>query len=174
VSPRHRRLLADLAQMHELATRTPQISFLAEGDPPETYQLMLNAAGLARRGTGELVVRQVHRCAIYLHDDYPRRPPVITWLTPIVHPNILPPNRNGGVCIGSWSASESLADLTSRLFDLVAYRSFNLEDALDRDAAAIVSSLAIAPGADLARALSGVSLVSELEVEVAIGSRGRR
>lgn len=150
MSPRHRRLLTDLHQMNELSDQARELNFRVEGDPPETYQLMFNLTGLARDGDGKLVLRSVHRCTVYLHADYPRRPPIVTWLTPIVHPNILPPDRNGGVCIGAWSASESLADLTRRLMDLVSYRSFNPNDALDLDAAHLVAALDLHPGVDLA------------------------
>jgi ubiquitin-protein ligase len=94
-------------------------------------------------------VRSVHRASIYLHGEYPRRPPVITWETPIIHPNILGPERNGGVCIGMWSASESLADLMRRLVDLASYRSFNPADALDIEAARLVTDLGLEPGVDL-------------------------
>jgi hypothetical protein len=88
------------------------VSFRTEGDPPDVYHLLIATPGLVRDGAGGLTTRRVHRCVAYLHLDYPRRPPVITWLTPVLHPNILPPERNGGVCIGAWSAGESLADLS--------------------------------------------------------------
>lgn len=99
LSPRQRRLIADLGAMNELSDRTSAVEFQADGDPPETYYMMINAPGLARRDA-KMTVRLLHRCTIYLHAAYPRRPPVITWMTPIVHPNILPPERNGGVCLG--------------------------------------------------------------------------
>jgi ubiquitin-protein ligase len=133
VTPRERRLLSDLGQMDELA-RYGEIAFRAEGSPPESYEVMFSVPGLARDRNGDLAVRRLHRCALYLHREYPRRPPVITWLTPVFHPNLLPPQRNGGVCIGSWSAAESLADLCIRLRDLVSYRSLNFRDALDAEA----------------------------------------
>lgn len=141
--------MADLDQMNELADRTPVLSFRVEGNPPETYHLMINTTGLALGATGEIALRRVHRCTMYLHIEYPRRPPVVTWLTPILHPNILPPERNGGVCLGFWSASESLADLVTRLIDLVRYRSFNADDALDKSAAAWVKRRGVEPGVDL-------------------------
>lgn len=149
MTPRQRRLAADLQQMSELAARGT-VSFRTEGDPPETYHLMITAPGLARNADGVLTVRRLHRCTAYLHLDYPRRPPVFSWLTPIVHPNILPPERNGGVCIGSWAAGESLADLVVRLVDLVTYRALNVNDALDPVAAAWVREAGISPGDDLA------------------------
>jgi ubiquitin-protein ligase len=73
----------------------------------------------------------------------------LVWQTPVFHPNLLGPERHGAVCLGSWSASESLADLCRRLTDLVAYRSFNLADALDKDAAEWVRARGIVPGVDL-------------------------
>lgn len=154
VNPRLRRLAADLVHMRELAGEGV-VSFRTEGDPPDTYHLLLSAPGLARNAAGEVVVRGIHRCTAYLHLDYPRRPPVVIWATPIVHPNILPPERNGGVCIGSWSAGESLADLVRRIVALVTYRSFNVDDALDPEAAAWVRARHASPGPDAIAILSG-------------------
>lgn len=135
MSPRERRLTSDLRQMEELAG-SGRVTFRTEGNPPEVFHLMLNGPGLALGPDNELVLRNAHRCDCYLHRDYPRRPPIFTWLTPVFHPNILGPERNGGVCIGSWSAAESLADLCGRLLDLLAYRDLNESDALDLEAAA--------------------------------------
>jgi len=134
--------------MNELAEEGV-VTFRAEGDPPETYELLISAAGVACDAGGTVTARRIHRCEIYLHLDYPRRPPVVTWQTPIMHPNVLPPQRNGGVCIGAWGAGESLADLTRRLVDLVRYRSFNISDALDEAAAAFVDARGMVPGGDL-------------------------
>jgi len=149
MTPRERRLLSDLRQMNELAS-SGEVVFRAEGSPPETYHVMFNLPGLARKTDGTLVVRGLHRCTLYLHRDYPRRPPVVTWLTPVFHPNLLPPERNGGVCIGTWSASESVADLCRRLRDLVSYRALNALDALDQEAGAWASANAVDPGTPVA------------------------
>jgi ubiquitin-protein ligase len=148
MSPRTRRLLSDLRQMEELA-RNGSVTFRTEGNPPNVYHVMLTGSGLALGNDGQLTPRNLHRCDIYLHLDYPRRPPVVTWLTPIFHPNILGPERNGGVCLGSWSAAESLADLCVRLCDLVTYRSINAQDALNVDAATWVLDNDVKPGAAL-------------------------
>lgn len=139
--------------MRELA-REGVVSFRTEGDPPDTYHLLIAAKGLARGPSGDIAVRGIHRCTAYLHLDYPRRPPVLVWATPIVHPNILPPERNGGVCIGAWSAGESLADLVRRVIELVSYRAFNVNDALDIEAADWVRSHAVAPGPGALAALT--------------------
>lgn len=156
MTPRHRRLLADLQHMRDLTERDATVSFQADGAPPETYRVMLGTLGLARHDDGAIVLRTVHRFSVYLHLDYPRRPPQFLWMTPIWHPNLLPPDRNGGVCIGAWSASESLADLVVRVRDMVSYQSFNADDALDTQAAAWVRAMGITPGARLAE-YSGVA-----------------
>lgn len=148
MNPRLRRLHADLQQMSELAERG-SITFRTEGVPPDVYHVMVHAPGLARDVEGKLAIRRTHRFSVYLHLDYPRRPPVLAWATPVLHPNILPPERNGGVCIGSWSAGESLADLIERVIEMVAYRSFNVDDALDPAVADWVRAAGIVPGQDL-------------------------
>jgi ubiquitin-protein ligase len=148
MTPRDRRLLSDLQGMTVLAQQG-HVTFRTEGNPPDLYHVMLAGPGLARDGSGRLAVRQLHRCDIYLHLEYPRRPPVVTWQTPVFHPNLLPPERNGGVCLGSWSASESLADLCLRLHQLVTYKSLNPFDALDTEAAAWAVEHGVEPGADV-------------------------
>jgi ubiquitin-protein ligase len=148
MSPRNRRLAADLEQMRELA-EGGVVSFRSEGQPPDVYHVLVAAPGLGRDAGGTISVRGIHRFTAYLHLEYPRRPPVVTWETPIVHPNILPPERNGGVCIGAWSAGESLADLIRRIVDLVTYRAFNVADALDPAVAEWLRALAVEPGVDV-------------------------
>jgi ubiquitin-protein ligase len=128
---------------------------------------MLSAPGLAPAGEG-LAVRNLHRFDAYLHREYPRRPPIVTWLTPIFHPNVLGPERNGGVCIGSWSSSESLADLCLRIDALVRYRSFNAADALNRTAAGWTLDHDVQPGADVTQ-LAGLPVAAEPSVE-AVGA----
>lgn len=147
-SPRERRLASDLRGMTELAAEGA-LAFRSEGDPPERYGVLLTVPGLARSGDA-LVVRDLHRFEAYLHRDYPRRPPIVRWLTPVFHPNLLGPERNGGVCIGSWSASESLADLCARLRELVAWHALNADDALDPQAAAWAREHDVAAGDDVA------------------------
>lgn len=147
--------------MEELAA-AGTVTFRTEGSPPEIYHLMMTVPGLAVDGH-QLVVRNLHRCDIYLHLDYPRRPPVVTWLTPIFHPNILGPDRNGGVCLGSWGAAESLADLCVRLGEIVAYRSLNPADALNLEAAGWAKRNRVQPGADV-EALARLELEDAVEV----------
>lgn len=167
MSPRARRLQADLAGLRQLAGRGG-LSFRCENSPPDRYEVMFHVAGLALAEDGAPMVRRMHRCAIYLHLDYPRRPPVVTWLTPVFHPNILPPERNGGVCLGRWSAGESLADVVDRLLDLVAYRALNAEDPLDHDAARWATAHGVMPGTEVAT-LAGRPLPADTPVTLTVG-----
>lgn len=169
MSPRDRRLMSDLWQMEELAS-TGGFSFRTQGSPPDTYHLMLNESGIALGSDGRLAVRGLHRFDAYLHREYPRRPPIITWLTPIFHPNILGPERNGGVCIGSWSAAESLADLCLRLRDLVAYRSVNAADALNREAGEWALCHEVHAGANVVEL---AALALERDFDIALAGRVR-
>lgn len=168
MSPRERRLFSDMRLMEQLADRG-ELAFRADGSPAERYEVMFSVPGLGRNKAGELAVRRLHRCEIYLHRDYPRRPPVVTWLTPVFHPNLLSPERNGGVCIGSWSPSESLADLCLRLRDLASYRSLNAYDALDTEAGAWVRRHDIRAGADVEEI---VQLPLEEEMHITVGKEG--
>lgn len=165
MSPRDRRLAVDLAQMTELTDRG-ELTFRVSGNPPDRYEAMFSVPGLARDEAGRLTVRRLHRCEIYLHREYPRRPPVVTWQTPIFHPNILPPARNGGVCLGSWSPSEGLADVCARLVELVSYRDFNAGDALDVEAAAWVRAHDVRPGTPVAD-LAGLAVDPEVAISAA-------
>jgi ubiquitin-protein ligase len=150
MTPRDRRLIADLEAMTRLATvQSQRFAFEADGAPPEQYSVAISVTGLARGIDGVPVLRDEHRFDAYLHRDYPRQAPFLTWRTPIFHPNILPPSRNGGVCIGSWSPSEGLADLCERIARLVSYESFSLEDVLDHEAADWVNGNSLVRGVEL-------------------------
>lgn len=130
------------------------VSFRCEGEPPVDYDVMFSEQGLALSAEGELTLRSLHRAHVYLHLDYPRRPPVVTWQTPVFHPNLLGPEQHGGVCIGSWSASEGLDDLCVRLSDLVSYRAFNVADALNTNAAHWIRGIGASPGISVDRLLA--------------------
>ncbi len=72
---------------------------------------------------------------IYLYKIYPRRPPQLKWLTNVFHPNIIPPHKNGGVCIGWWTTAETLDSLCVRIGEILQYKAYNLDDPLDEEAA---------------------------------------
>lgn len=133
--------------MRELAARDG-VEFTAEGDPPEHYEICFSTPGVALDAEHRPAPRSLHRVGIYLHADYPRLPPQLVWKTPIFHPNILPPERHGGVCIGRWAASESVADLCERLMRMVRFETFNIDDPLNPEAAAWARDLGLREGED--------------------------
>jgi ubiquitin-protein ligase len=153
MSPRERRLRADRRDLDELAVKAG-VRYSCEGDPPDRYLIAFEADGLAPGVGGRPELQREHRVACYLHLDYPRHAPLLVWQTPIFHPNILGPERHGAVCLGSWSPSESLADLCRRLIELAAWRSFSVADALDPAAAEWATQHEIEPGRDVAEALT--------------------
>jgi len=154
IKPRDRRLCADRREVGELAEQLEHLSFICEGDPPDRYLFSFTAEGLGPSSDGGVDRRTEHQVACYLHLDYPRHAPLLVWQTPIFHPNILGPDRHGAVCLGSWSASESLADLCRRLIDLATWRSFSLTDALNADAGRWAAERGMRPGSRVEEALA--------------------
>ncbi|OGS42979.1 MAG: hypothetical protein A3K76_01445 [Euryarchaeota archaeon RBG_13_57_23] len=60
---------------------------------------------------GKVVHRFVHRLAIIISQDYPMEKPIVKWLTPIFHPNIMAPEDGGYVCtklLENWDFSSNL------------------------------------------------------------------
>jgi ubiquitin-protein ligase len=104
------------------------LDFTAHGDPPDLYEVTF-----ATGDDGQAQDR--HRVDLYCHLEYPRRPPIVTWRTPIFHPNVMPPERGGAVCLGTWSPSQSLADVSRRLMRMASYELVNAADALNPEAA---------------------------------------
>ena len=112
------------------------IEFTPYGDPPSRYTVRFSVPALALSPRGMLEPQEDHEVELYCHLEYPRRPPVVTWRTPIFHPNVLPPERGGAVCLGLWSPSQGLADVCRRLVRMAGYELVNPDDPLNRDAVA--------------------------------------
>lgn len=130
------RLRSDFVKMSELSAASHLIDIACDGNPPERYTVTYKCKGMIwQPGSPSPSVSAHHQLSIYLHHSYPRLPPALKWLTPIFHPNILSPDKNGGVCIGCWSPSETLADLCVRIGEMVQYKNYNDKDPLDLAAA---------------------------------------
>lgn len=87
--PRDKRLLHDYESMERLKAESSLIDFEAKGSPPEEYLVLFKCKGLVDEG----VVGEEHLVWIYLHAEYPRKPPIVRWKTPIFHPNVSPPKE---------------------------------------------------------------------------------
>lgn len=101
----------------------------ALNDPPSIYE------GLLRCEKGEvkkLAEEKIwpfteyvnwHRFRLELLNEYPIKPPIVTWLTEISHPNIVP-NIPGAVCVSilgeSWKPNLRLASVINALYYLLS------------------------------------------------------
>jgi ubiquitin-protein ligase len=133
---RQKRLMKDLQSLIALNECSNLISINHSGNLPEKYKVTYLCRSLVWFEGNKLPsFSSRHELEIYLHKDYPRRPPALKWLTNIFHPNILPPHKNGGVCIGYWTAAETLDKLCIRIGEMLQYKSYNLTDPLDKEAA---------------------------------------
>jgi|SRR5579863_1716781 len=131
------RLRSEQEHMEELRSRSEFIDFVTAGDPPDRYTVTFTCKGLMEKD-GKLVVSNRHRVLIYLHRYYPSVQPQITWITPIYHPNVL----DKKVCLGkSWSPAMMLDDLCLELGAIIQYKTFNLDDPLNGNAARFINFL---------------------------------
>jgi len=105
----------------------PMVTSLA--DPPTLYE------GLVRCEKGEvkdLSEKKVwpfmeyvnwHRFRLELLNEYPLKPPVVTWLTEISHPNIVP-NIPGAVCVSvlgeAWRPDLKVVSVINSLYYLLS------------------------------------------------------
>jgi ubiquitin-protein ligase len=134
---RDERLKAELERMQVLRSQSEFIDFVVAGTPPDRYTVFFTCKGLMMKDD-HLVTTSDHRVLVYLHSEYPRRQPRITWITPVFHPNV----RGREVCLGrSWSPAMMLDDLCLELGAIVQYKTFNLDDPLNSEAARVIREL---------------------------------
>lgn len=81
-----------------------------------TFPVMVNVTLLRVPGPdweeGRVVHRFVHRMAVIITEDYPLEKPIVKWMTPIFHPNIMSPDDGGYVCtklLEKWDFGSNLA-----------------------------------------------------------------
>lgn len=89
MSIREKRLRGELDRMELLKEESTLFDFKTQGSPPEQYLICFMCKGLAEPD----IISEEHIVGVYLHAEYPIKPPIVRWLTPIYHPNILIPNR---------------------------------------------------------------------------------
>jgi ubiquitin-protein ligase len=108
---------------------------VAEGSPPERYELLWYCPGVVALQGEEPMLVGCHRVEITLGLDYPRTEPQARFLTPVVHPNVFP---DGRICLGfAWTMAETLSELVLRIGRLIQYdpEILNLESPADARAA---------------------------------------
>lgn len=93
------------------------------------YRFQLNCESVRLKDT-RVVPTQRHEFELLLGPEYPERPPLLRWGSPIFHPNILAPN----VCMGlteRWDSNTTIDTVVVWLYDMVRYRLYTLEDSFD-------------------------------------------
>jgi len=133
---RQRRILAERELLRQLSEQSSLIEVVELNNVGDKYCVFYKCKGLVwlpNRPRPSVITK--HAMEIYLHVNYPRMPPRLQWLTDIFHPNILPPSRNGGICIGNWTPAETLDQLVLRIGEMVQYKNYSTKDALNLEAA---------------------------------------
>jgi ubiquitin-protein ligase len=146
MDPRERRLIADARKVRELAANSDLIEATAIdgafGRPPEIWEITYRCRGVVGASRdGAPIYGTHHRVRIELGREYPDQPPVMRWLTPILHPNIegREPHR---VCIDQahWQVGQTLDRIVLMIGEMVQYKNYHAEDTspwpLDTEAAA--------------------------------------
>ena len=125
---RQRRIENDVSRLGEWAGSRRGILVWRRGDE---VRVTLQARGLGWSEKDGVCVLDEHSFLIYLHRDYPRLPPKVTCLGRTFHPNMLPEDQGGAVCLGPWMPSGSLIGIVEYLENLVTYRAYNVGDPLN-------------------------------------------
>lgn len=133
LSVRTRRLMADADQMaRAFASFDPIRITSAQGQPPELFQIEYRIRSVEAVRNGDVIHRDSHQAEIQLTSQYPMLAPKCRMLTPIYHPNI----DESAICVADhWTAAERLADLVTRIGEMIAYQAYNIKSPLNGDAA---------------------------------------
>jgi len=100
---------------------------------PDKYLVEFRCRGLVRpRGIETVVETDRHALQIVLGLDFPVKPPRFVWLTPIWHPNILPPY----LCTADrpFALGMTLDQLCLMAGAMIQYRSYNLASVMNEEA----------------------------------------
>jgi len=103
---------------HHLEVHDPTL----QERPVQLTLSLLRTPGPVWQG-GQLGHRYVHRARISITEDYPYEKPIVRWLTPIFHPNIMPPDEGGYVCtklLEVWDFRSTLLTFIEGLETLLA------------------------------------------------------
>lgn len=131
-TPRDRRLRSEYNRMKKLAEDPNFIILPTQGDHPIEYRVILQCRGIEAVQDGNVVYRNEHHVLIRLTPEFPLDAPEVMWLTPLYHPNIFPPLT----CLGDhWYPGWSIAEMCRALHDMAQYKTFNIYDPLNKEAA---------------------------------------
>lgn len=133
-------LIQDYKDMQLLSEENSRIIFKANrSQAPDRYEVTFRYTGFVELVPNEPEPKKgdVHRFEVILGSDYPNRAPIITWLTPIFHPNIKQPE--GAVCLGiimeQYLPGLGLAKIVRQLAEMAQWRNYDASNAFNHDAA---------------------------------------
>lgn len=129
---RETRLQSDLETLKELCKCSSIFDFDATGMPPDRYSLTFRGRGIARSISARADVEYVelHEIDMRLPFSYPKLPPDIRWVTPILHPNV---SFSGFIQLRDvglpWDDTVTLDAVCERLWDVARMAYINLDRA---------------------------------------------
>jgi ubiquitin-protein ligase len=127
---RRRRLTHDHEKLCQLARESRRFAFQpVQGEPPERYLFDLDCVTLVKPERGEVQKQRGCIVQVYLPAGYPRREGPIALLhhpAAIWHPNIDP--ATGGICPGAFVPGLFLDTFVYRLYHLLVYRNFTMDE----------------------------------------------
>ena len=135
-SPQLTRFQNDFRDLQRLAGESSIFRFTPHGTPASVFDCVFEGRGLhvPREGAAPEPLSR-HQFRIELTSEYPRRPPIVFWQTPIYHPNF----AANKVCTGNlnkfWVPGFKLVTIVEMLWDMVRYKNVEPGDPFNRDAA---------------------------------------
>lgn len=101
------------------------------GRAPEKYLVTFRCVGLMKEPNGDIVETVNHAFEVVFAHDYPSKPPRFVWLTPIWHPNIVPPY----LCAEGrpFAISTTLDQISLMAGQMIQYRIYSLGDPLGQN-----------------------------------------
>jgi ubiquitin-protein ligase len=139
VTPRLRRLDADFNRVMIEFMDHPMVHVEPLGPvPPERYHVSYDVPGARWDEATDGPMRCDHfEVLITLTQDYPRREPVCTMLSPVFHPNI---GEKYGIddyiCINDvWTPTQELFQVVAKVGEILQYQTYNVDSPLDTLAA---------------------------------------
>ena len=126
----------DFRDLQRLAGESTIFRFVHHGAPPSVFDCSFEGRGLYIPHEGApAAILDTHRFRIELTSDYPRRPPIVFWQSPIYHPNF----AANKVCTGNlnkfWVPGFKLVTIVEMLWDMVRYKNVEPNDPFNREAA---------------------------------------
>jgi ubiquitin-protein ligase len=142
VDPRRRlaQLKTDKNEMEKLVANNSAISFTTDGkDIPSLYTVTFRCKsfiGPPNKEGGRPETGDLHRITIYLSTEYPREAPLLTWETPVFHPNV---GLEGQVCLGQllkqYLPGMGLRGVVMMIDEMLHWRNYDMLGAFNQEAA---------------------------------------